>query len=241
VVARLRMAMLGEAMLPPHPYPSQGSEVGAAMRPRAQHAPKRFTLATVWAMVLGGMGVFAGMWAPVNLFIAKNPGSLMGGFAPPGTTMPPEFVAMQKRLMEASMPALMATVGLANLATGAAVIWAAYRLMKLEPGARAAYKKCMLALGIYELVALGAGLTVQVRTVNIMQALMEDLFRGGPTPPPAAVVDTMKTMMQFSVIFGLLTTVAWGGVKLYYAFWARSYVDEPEVAVYVDGIGPAPM
>jgi hypothetical protein len=190
--------------------------------------------ATITAAVLGGLGALAGIWAPVNLFIAKN-NPMMSGF--PGTPgaggMPKEMAEFQEKVMAASLPEVTAGVGVLNLITGVFALWAALYLLNLKPGARARFKQAMLALGIYEIIAIVTGIVIQLRVMSVMDELMGKLMRsGGGSPPPPGFEQTMGAAMQVGVVIGIVTAVVWGGAKIFFAFWARSFADKPEVVAY---------
>lgn len=198
----------------------------------AEQRPKWFQFCTITTMVLGALGALAGLWAPINLYVAKNNPFTSGMPAGPG--MPPEMVEFQEKLMAAALPEVTALIGVLNLATGAWALWAALQLMKLQPGAREKFRNAVLALGAYEVIAMLFAVIMQARMFSVMEELMGTIVRGsGGASAPAGFEQTMTGAMRFGMIIGLLTAVVWGGCKIAFAFWARGYAAKREVIAYV--------
>ena len=210
------------------PVPAQGAPAGYG----AAHdgKPKWFGFVTIASMVMGAMGVLAGMWAPVNLFVAK--GSPMWGM-PSGAGMPPGMADFQEKIMAAAMPELTAGIAVINLVTGAMILYAAIQLTKLRPGAREKFRSSALALAIYEAVALVVGLVIQARIYSIMEGLFGEIMRqSGGRPPPPGFENTVGAAMQVAMVVGLIAGLVWGGCKIFFALWVRAYANRPEVVKY---------
>lgn len=188
--------------------------------------PKWFMFVTICTIVLGAMGVLAGIWAPVNLLISD---SMQDLWSTPGA--PAEMRELQAEILAASMPEVMAVLGLANLATGAWALYAAIQLLRLTPAARQPFRKALLALGLYEVLALVLTAVVQVRVFGAMNKLTSKLMQGGPAPPPEAE-RMMEAVMGTAMIVSAIFAVLWGGSKIAFAFLSRSYANKPDVVAY---------
>lgn len=209
--------------------PPQGAPVGYAAQPGDK--PKWFMLAVVGAMVLGGLGVMAGLWAPVNLLMADQMQQL---FTVPGAGGGmPEMQQFQRDLHAASMPGVMAGVGLLNLVSGAWALWAAIKLVKLSPGARRPFRNALAALIGYEIVAVAITGIVQVRVWSLMQGFTDKMMRsasGGAAAPD--IERMMQAVMGTAMVAGAVFAVLWAGCKIAFVLWARSYLAKPDLVAY---------
>lgn len=174
-------------------------------------------------MMLGALGVLAGLLAPLNLLVAKK-GSFMG---PAGAS--PEMEALQERLLEAAMPELTVTLGVLNLVVSGWVLWTAIRLMMGKPHTRRPFCLSLEVLGAYEILALLAGLYVQSRTWGMMEELVAGMARSTPGGATEEAEAIMGTTMKVSVMLGVVIAVVWGGAKIAFLIWARTYASTPEV------------
>lgn len=214
---------------PPEGYvPGQGSPVGHVP---AGEKPKWFMFAAVGAMVLGGLGVLAGLWAPVGLLMTDQMQQMVS--VPGGAGSMPEMQEFQRKVHEASMPGVMAGIGLLNLASGAWALWAAVGLAKLRPGARQPFRKALAGLVAYELVALVVTGVVQVRIWSVMRDFTDQLMRGASGGAATADVERMMgAVMGTAMVAGVVFAVLWALCKIGFALWARSYVDKPELVAF---------
>lgn len=217
---------------PPEGYlPSQGAPVGHPAAMQAGEKPKWFMFAMVGTMVLGGLGVIAGLWAPVNLLMADQMQQL---FTVPGAGgAMPEMQQFQREVHAASMPGLVAGLGLLNLVSGAWALWAAIKLVKLSPGARRPFRNALAAVAGYEIVAVVVTGIVQVRMWSVMERFTDKVMHttaGGASTPD--VERMMQAVMGTAMVAGAVFAVLWAGCKIAFALWARSYVDKADLVAY---------
>ncbi len=204
---------------PPQGYVGQGAPPGV---PYGQSKPKGFTFMVVTTMVLGTLGVLAGIWAPINLVFQKNVQSMM----PTGSGVP-EIESFQQEIMAAAMPEMMAGVGILNLITGAFALWAAFRLNSVKPGARRSFVQASTAVGIYEIIALLATGVVQYRSYAVMQRLATQMSSGAGAP-----TDVVGAVMGTAMVVGVLFAFVWGSAKIAFAFWARHHASKQEIVAF---------
>jgi len=212
--------------------PPPGASPGDAM---ASAKPKWFDVVVILALVLAGMGLLAGLSSLISFFAARGGG---GMFMP---DVPPEMREMQaelhKKIYEASMPGVSATLGIANLAVCGYALWTAIMMLKRRAGACSHFVRSMLGLGLLEIVAALFAMVIQSRVWRIMEGFMTDMMDAGGkgAPAPQEVRDTVGIAMQVGLAIGVVIGIGWAALKIGFCFYARQYGSKPEVISFVEG------
>jgi hypothetical protein len=142
---------------------------------------------------------------------------------------------MTEKVREATIPWLAAPLAGIHLAVSVWALVASVRLLQRRRSSAAGFARAMLALGITEIAMLAFALVVQVRTQSIMAELFDRMRIGSAPGAPPEMEHFFQNAMQISVLMGIAFTIAWGVLKIVFAFFASHYAGRPEVRRYVAG------
>jgi hypothetical protein len=204
----------------PYQPPEPNASAPPARGPQGNtEKPPAFMFATVSSLVLGALGICAGVWVPLNFLLQQRMRAL---FHTPGVSG-----SMAEQMAAVSTPWWMVGVGLLNLLTGAWVVWATIRLFQRKPGARHGFRLALSALSGYELLALGAVGVQQYRLFSFMSAFTQQARMPGGE-------EMLQPMMNAMWVFSAAFAVVWAGCKIGFALWARAWANKPLVIHYAE-------
>jgi hypothetical protein len=191
--------------------------------------PKWLTLSAVAVIVVAAFGILAGLSAPLGVFMSRHhPFSSMSSSTPEMARM----VALQQKLMESPVGEISIVAGLASLLAGGWALYCAARWLSEKPGAREPFRKAIVPLIATECVSGVVGFWLQMRNVEFLREYTA-MFTSTPGMP-RGFGTMMTTVMQGSVVVGLLVGAAWGIAKMVALVWAHRYAGKPEVVAHFE-------
>ncbi len=191
--------------------------------------PKWLTLAAVGVIVVSAFAILGGLSAIGGFILGRHhPFAGMPG-APPEVA---KMIELQQKMMSGPAPALTLTAGIVGIAVGAWALYSAVRVLGAKPGARATFRRAVVALAAVEVVGLVLGVWMQIKSYEMFGEIGEAFFSSAPAPH--GMDKMMKTFMQGGVLVGMVFAVGYGVLKIGFLAWSHWYAGSREVAAHLE-------
>jgi hypothetical protein len=145
----------------------------------------------------------------------------------------------QARLREAGLPVPGAVIGGLALPIAIWLLVSASRASQRRAGTARALAQGAVALAVVEVGGLVVQLLAQARTRPIMAEIARSIAGSDPRMP-AEVSGMMSTIMQASMVVGVVFAIGWSLGKIACCLWVRHVARKPEIRAWLgEGSPPA--
>lgn len=195
-----------------------------------QQYPKNFKLVTTFAIILGIMGIFAGIGGAIG--IITGPKNMADAFT---VELPDQKMQDAQREMMAESIAISeryrvptGLIALGNLAISLCLLLGGIGTAKLKRSARELLKKTFIAGIGFDVIAGTAGAYIAFETTRATQRMTQAMFAGTP-----GMNDEMAQMMggvvSATAWLGVAFAVGWMMLKIWFYVWGRNRLVKADV------------
>ncbi|QDU98427.1 hypothetical protein [Lignipirellula cremea] len=230
---------------PSNPYgapqaPVPGEPVGA-QRPERTTG---LTIICVIGILLGLFGLFSGAMKIVNGLFGAQMQQAMGGM---NVGLDPKLAKVQEEMQAALIEAtgkfmiLNVLLGVCQFALCAVLLFAAFKLLGLNPTGRSLFLGVSIALLFYETAWLVVFIVQQLSVADVMTEFMPKLM---PAPPQGAAngpnpEEFGRMIAWVSIVIGIVSQGFWTLAKLGFYGFSILYLRKPNIQALC-GVTPEP-